>query len=232
MPDCGCLSASTRPVFDGPARRRHTDPGRTPISGRCAVDCPMPRALRTWSIRLLILPACALALAACSSSPSSRLVDDHHHVDAATTSTHTAVDDLDAPAPGRPRPRHRRRARSSRRSSTSTEFVLPVEEHQLRDRLQLRPERPHQHALPDRLPTEVGDAGGGQHARRVHRGQLPLQCRLEHADAGLRPVDHPGAVHLCVVDGGHEVHPGQRGRVPHFERRAPRRWATPRWPPG
>ena len=31
----------------------------------------MPRALRTWSIRLLILPACALALAACSSSPSS-----------------------------------------------------------------------------------------------------------------------------------------------------------------
>jgi hypothetical protein len=31
----------------------------------------MPRASRTWSIRLLILPACALALAACSSSPSS-----------------------------------------------------------------------------------------------------------------------------------------------------------------
>jgi hypothetical protein len=31
----------------------------------------MPRALRTWSIRLLILPACALALTACSSSPSS-----------------------------------------------------------------------------------------------------------------------------------------------------------------
>ncbi len=31
----------------------------------------MPRALRTWSIRLLMLPACALALAACSSSPSS-----------------------------------------------------------------------------------------------------------------------------------------------------------------
>jgi hypothetical protein len=31
----------------------------------------MPRVLRTWSIRLLILPACALALAACSSSPSS-----------------------------------------------------------------------------------------------------------------------------------------------------------------
>jgi hypothetical protein len=31
----------------------------------------MPRALRTWSIRLLILPVCALALAACSSSPSS-----------------------------------------------------------------------------------------------------------------------------------------------------------------
>ncbi|HEX4128213.1 MAG TPA: hypothetical protein VHX67_11585 [Acidimicrobiales bacterium] len=31
----------------------------------------MPRAVRTWSIRLLILPASALALAACSSSPSS-----------------------------------------------------------------------------------------------------------------------------------------------------------------
>ena len=31
----------------------------------------MPRALRAWSIGLLILPACALALAACSSSPSS-----------------------------------------------------------------------------------------------------------------------------------------------------------------
>src|ERR1700684_3079617 len=31
----------------------------------------MSRALRTWSIRLLVLPACALALAACSSSPSS-----------------------------------------------------------------------------------------------------------------------------------------------------------------
>jgi hypothetical protein len=31
----------------------------------------MRRALRTWSIRLLVLPACALALAACSSSPSS-----------------------------------------------------------------------------------------------------------------------------------------------------------------
>jgi hypothetical protein len=31
----------------------------------------MPSALRTWSIRLLILPACALVLAACSSSPSS-----------------------------------------------------------------------------------------------------------------------------------------------------------------
>jgi hypothetical protein len=30
----------------------------------------MHGALRTWSIRLLILPACALALAACSSSPS------------------------------------------------------------------------------------------------------------------------------------------------------------------
>jgi hypothetical protein len=30
----------------------------------------MLSALRTWSIRLLILPACALALAACSSSPS------------------------------------------------------------------------------------------------------------------------------------------------------------------
>jgi hypothetical protein len=31
----------------------------------------MRRAWRTWSIRLLVLPACALALAACSSSPSS-----------------------------------------------------------------------------------------------------------------------------------------------------------------
>jgi len=31
----------------------------------------MPRALRTWSVRLLIVPACALALAACSSGPSS-----------------------------------------------------------------------------------------------------------------------------------------------------------------
>jgi hypothetical protein len=30
----------------------------------------MPRALRTWSIRLLVLPVCALALAACSNSPS------------------------------------------------------------------------------------------------------------------------------------------------------------------
>jgi hypothetical protein len=31
----------------------------------------MPSAPRTWSIRLLILPACALALAACSTSSSS-----------------------------------------------------------------------------------------------------------------------------------------------------------------
>ena len=31
----------------------------------------MHRALRTWSVRLLVLPVCALALAACSSSPSS-----------------------------------------------------------------------------------------------------------------------------------------------------------------
>jgi hypothetical protein len=41
----------------------------------------MPRALRTWSIRLLILPACALALAACSSSSNS----------SSTTTTASAV---------------------------------------------------------------------------------------------------------------------------------------------
>jgi hypothetical protein len=47
----------------------------------------MPRALRTWSIRLLILPACALALTACSSSPSSSNSPTTTTSSAATTSS-------------------------------------------------------------------------------------------------------------------------------------------------
>jgi hypothetical protein len=45
----------------------------------------MPRALRTWSVRLLIVPACALALAACSSSPSSSSSS------STTTTTHSTT---------------------------------------------------------------------------------------------------------------------------------------------
>lgn len=47
----------------------------------------MPGALRTWSIRLLILPACALALAACSSSPSSSSSSSTTSTSASTSTT-------------------------------------------------------------------------------------------------------------------------------------------------
>ena len=47
----------------------------------------MPGALRTWSIRLLILSTGALALAACSSSPSSSSSSSTTSTSASTTST-------------------------------------------------------------------------------------------------------------------------------------------------
>jgi hypothetical protein len=50
----------------------------------------MPRALRTWSIRLLILPACALALAACSSSPTSSSSSSTTSTSSAPTTTATS----------------------------------------------------------------------------------------------------------------------------------------------
>ncbi len=47
----------------------------------------MPIALRKWSVRLLILPACAVALAACSSSPSSSNTASTPSTTAATATT-------------------------------------------------------------------------------------------------------------------------------------------------
>ena len=51
----------------------------------------MPRTLRTWSIRLLVLPLCALALAACSSSPSSSSSSSTTTTTAATSTTNPST---------------------------------------------------------------------------------------------------------------------------------------------
>jgi hypothetical protein len=50
----------------------------------------MQSALRTWSIRLLIVPACALVLAACSNSPSTSSSSTTSSTPASTTSSSSA----------------------------------------------------------------------------------------------------------------------------------------------
>jgi hypothetical protein len=68
----------------------------------------MHGALRTWSIRVLIVPACALALAACSSSTSSAPTSTSTSSQAGTTSSTTQTSGTLVP-----------------QTTTSTEFYSP-----------------------------------------------------------------------------------------------------------
>ena len=75
----------------------------------------MPRALRRWSVRLLILPACALALAACSSSPSSSNSSSTTTVSSVTTTTTHSTTSSTSRTPGTLVPQ----------TPTGTEFLSP-----------------------------------------------------------------------------------------------------------
>ncbi len=78
----------------------------------------MPRALRTWSLRLLILPACALALAACSSSPSSSN-------SALTTTTASSVTTTSSSSAGTTSSTSQTSGTLVPQTPTGTEFLSP-----------------------------------------------------------------------------------------------------------
>ena len=134
------------------------------------VSCSVPRAFRKRSMSLLLLPACALALAGLVEQPDLEFVLDHlHDLAPSTTSTSasastTSSHDPDVGHAGPP-------------SVDGHRVLLPVEEHQLRNRQQPRLERHHQHALPHALAAEVGDPDDGQHAQRVHRARIASPTR-------------------------------------------------------
>jgi hypothetical protein len=79
----------------------------------------MPRALRTWSIRLLILPALALTLAACSSSPLSSNAPTTTTSSVATTSTTSSSSSSTSPSTSQTS------GTLSPQTATITEFYSP-----------------------------------------------------------------------------------------------------------
>jgi hypothetical protein len=83
----------------------------------------MSKALRTWSIRLLILPACALALAACSSSPSPSSSSTTTSTSAVTTTTHPSTS---TSSPGTTSSTSQTSGTLAPQTPTSTEFYSPT----------------------------------------------------------------------------------------------------------
>jgi len=81
----------------------------------------MPRALRIWSIRLLILPACALALAACSSSPSSS----NSSTTTTSSSARTSHSTTSSSPPGTTSSTSETSGTLVPQTATSTEFYSP-----------------------------------------------------------------------------------------------------------
>ena len=93
--------------------------------------------------------------------------------------------------------------------------LVTFEEHQLRDRLQLRAELAVPDALPDHQPAPLGRAQDRCLSDGVQRAAVPLQCRREHADLGLRPVHHARTVLVPILDDRDHMHLAIGSRVPH-----------------
>ena len=186
----------------------------------------MPRALRRGR-QPAVLPACALALAACSSSPPPRarprpLHDVGHHrrsttstsAAAGTTSSTTQTSGTLVP-----------------QTATVTEFYSPSKNISCEidnnfgssattSALCLTISPPKSVTL--MTDSTLNECTG-------------VNC-LSNAGENTPTLAYGqsitlGTVHLRLVDGGHQVHAGQRRRVPHFEQPRPPRWATPRWRP-
>src|ERR1700728_2187692 len=82
-------SSAEMPARSG-ASLPHDDLGEPPFRVPPPYTRRMPRTLRVWLVRLSILPACALALAACSSSPSTSSSSTTSTTKASTTTSSSA----------------------------------------------------------------------------------------------------------------------------------------------
>ena len=90
-------------------------------AGRSIARCR--QTVRTWSIRLLILPACALALAACSSSPSSNSSSTTTTTSTVTSTTQQST--TSSSTAGTTSTTTQTSGTLVPQTSTSTEFVSP-----------------------------------------------------------------------------------------------------------
>ena len=180
----------------------------------------MPLALWKWPVGVLILASGATALAACSSSPSPPNSSPTTTTTSAATTSTTARTTSSRPQTSGTLVPQTRPAPSS--------FAL--EEHQLRDRRQLRPECHHVHAVPHDSPPKSVTLGAdgtltectgvtclsnaGENTPTLAYGMSitlePFTCSSSTAGIKCTLADGDGFLIRAA-------------RSPH--------WETPRWPP-